>query len=134
MGPPHPAGFHLIAFSKCRSKKIMKKMFFFALATAALLLTVTAQNAQAQSSSETPKVEFGIQYTFLRTSDAGTGIGSSNDSGVGGRVTYNVSDGLALEGEINQFPQAGRFNLNNLISIDNKKTQGLFGVKYGMRS
>jgi hypothetical protein len=110
-------------------------MFFFVLAAAALLLTVTTQNAQAQSTSETPKIEVGVHYTFLRTSDGPTGVGNTNDSGVGGRVTYNLSDGLSLEGEVNQFPQGRRFNLNNGgISLDNKKTEGLFGVKYGLRT
>jgi hypothetical protein len=112
----------------------MQKTFFFVLAAAALLLTITTQNAQAQASSETPKVEFGVHYTFLRTNGAGL-TDSTSDSGVGGRVTYNVSDGLGLEAEITQFPQGGRFNINNLGgTIDNKKTLGLFGAKYGMRS
>src|SRR5687767_13548264 len=109
----------------------MKKMFFFVLSTAALLLMTTAQNAQAQS-SETPKVEFGVHYTLLRT----TGFGdlNSSDSGIGGRVTYNLSDGFGIEGEVNQFPQGGRANLSTLASVESKKTQALFGVKYGMRS
>jgi hypothetical protein len=106
----------------------MRKMFFFVLAAAALLIMVPAQNAQAQSRSETPKVEFGVQYTFLRLRDFDT-----NTSGAGGRATYNVTDNFGIEGEVNFFPQ--KFvNFANGSSLDSQRTQGLFGVKYGMRS
>jgi hypothetical protein len=111
----------------------MKKMFFFAPVMAALLLMAPAPNAQAQSKSETPKVEVGVNYTLLRTNGAGI-IPSSSDSGVGGRVTYNLADSLSLEGEYTVFPQDGRINLANLSSTNSHKSQGLFGVKYGMRS
>jgi len=111
----------------------MKKMFFFAPVMAALLLMAPAPNAQAQSKSETPKVEVGVNYTLLRTNGAGI-IDSSSDSGVGARLTYNLASTFALEGEFNSFPQGGRINLANLSSINSHKSQGLFGVKYGMRS
>ncbi len=106
----------------------MRKMFFFLLAAAALSLTLSAQNAQAQSRSETPKIEFGAQYTLLRFTDA-----DQVDSGVGGRVTYNTSDNFSLEAEINFFPQE-RLNFANLSSLDSRRMQGLFGAKYGIRS
>jgi Outer membrane protein beta-barrel domain len=117
----------------------MRKTFFLSLAAAALLLTVPAQNAQAQSSSETPKVEVGVNYTLLRTfgfnfDDVGGPNLHSSDSGVGGRVTFNLNDNLSVEGEFNTFPQDGRINLANLSSVNSNKSQGLFGVKYGMRS
>ena len=111
----------------------MQKMFFFALGVAALLLMAPAPNAQAQSKSETPKVEVGVNYTLLRTNGAGI-IDSTSDSGVGGRITYNLANSLAIEAEFNSFPQDGRINLASLAAIDSHKTQGLFGVKYGMRS
>ncbi len=106
----------------------MRKMFFFVLAAAALLLMLPAQNAQAQSGSETPKVEIGAHYTLLRFRDFDT-----TDNGVGTRITYNVADSFGIEGELNFFPQK-RFNFANLSSPDSRRTQGLFGVKYGMRS
>jgi hypothetical protein len=111
----------------------MKKMFLFAPVMAALLLMAPAPNAQAQSKSETPKVEVGVNYTLLRTNGAGL-TDSTSDSGVGGRITYNIANNLSLEGEFNSFPQDGRINLASLAAIDSHKTQGLFGVKYGMRS
>jgi hypothetical protein len=105
----------------------MRKMFFFVLAAAALLLMVSTQNAQAQS--ETPKVEIGAQYTLLRFRDF-----SITDSGVGGRVTYNLADSFGIEGEFNVFPQRRSNNLANPLFIDSTRTQGLFGVKTGLRS
>ena len=106
----------------------MRKMFFFVLAAAALLLMVPAQNAQAQS--ETPKVEIGVHYTLLRFRDF-----SVTDSGVGGRVTYNIADNIGLEGELNFFPQKRSTSLTSpFLFIDSTRTQGLFGVKTGLRS
>jgi hypothetical protein len=89
---------------------------------------IPAQNAQAQSRSETPKVEVGVQYSLLRFTDADV-----TDSGVGGRVTYNLSDNFGIETEFNFFPQE-RLNFANFSSIDSQRMQGLFGAKYGIRS
>jgi Outer membrane protein beta-barrel domain len=112
--------------------KIMRKMFFFVLAAAALLLMVPTQNAQAQSQSETPKVEIGAHYTLLRFRDF-----DITDSGVGGRVTFNLTDNFGVEGELNVFPQK-RTNDSPLTTfplfVDSSRTQGLFGVKTGLRS
>ena len=106
----------------------MRKIFFFVLAAAAFLAMIPAQNAQAQSRSETPKVEIGAHYSVLRFSDFDT-----SDNGVGGRVTYNLSDNFGLETEFNFFPQE-RLNFANGTSVTSRRTQGLFGAKYGMRS
>jgi hypothetical protein len=106
----------------------MRKMYIFVLAAVAFLLTVPTQNAQAQSRSETPKVELGFHYTLLRFSDFDT-----NDNGVGGRVGYNLSDNFGIETEFNFFPEE-RLNFANGTSIDSRRMQGLFGAKYGVRS
>jgi len=105
----------------------MRKIFFFVLAAAAALLMVSG-NAMAQSRSETPKVEIGAHYSVLRFSDFDT-----SDNGVGGRVTYNLSDNFGLETEVNFFPQK-RLNFANGTSVDSRRTQGLFGAKYGIRT
>jgi hypothetical protein len=106
----------------------MRKIVFFVLVAGALLMVVPAQNAQAQS--ETPKVEFGAQYTLLRLRDFDT-----TDSGVGGRLTLNVTDGFGIEGEVNFFPQRrDNFAFVRPLYLNSRRTQGLFGVKYGMRS
>jgi len=113
----------------------MRKMFFFVLAAAALLLMVPTQNAQAQSGSETPKVEIGAHYTLLRFRDLFVDGDGVTDSGVGGRVTFNLSDNIGIEGELNFFPQKRSNSLTvNPLFIDSTRTQGLFGVKTGMRS
>jgi len=108
----------------------MRKMFFFVLAAAALLLMVPAQNAQAQS--ETPKVEVGAHYTLLRFRDF-----DITDNGVGGRITFNLSDNIGLEGELNYFGQK-RSSDSPLTTfplfVDSSRTQGLFGAKTGIRS
>jgi hypothetical protein len=111
----------------------MRKMFLFVLAAAALLMMVSAQNAQAQS--EAPKVEIGAHYTFLKFRDLiidGDGV---EDSGVGGRVTFNLTDSFGIEGELNFFPQKRSNSLTAFpLFIDSTRTQGLFGVKTGIRS
>jgi outer membrane scaffolding protein for murein synthesis (MipA/OmpV family) len=106
----------------------MRKMFLFVLAAAALVTIVSAQNAQAQSRSETPKIEIGGHYTLLRFSDF-----DQSDSGVGSRITYNASDNFSLETEFNFFPER-RVNFANLTSGDSRRMQGLFGAKYGVRT
>src|SRR5262245_33158362 len=107
----------------------MRNMLFFVLAAAALLLMVPAQNAQAQSSSETPKVEIGAHYTLLRFRDF-----DITDNGVGGRVTFNLADSFGIEGELNFFPQKRTSDIVPLLFADSTRTQGLFGVKTGLRS
>lgn len=108
----------------------MRKIFFLGLAVAVSLLTATAQNAQAQSQSETPKIEIGAHYTLLRIS--GFGSNDATDSGVGGRLTYNINSKVGIEGEYNFFPE-GRINFAVPSSIlDSSRTQGLFGVKYAI--
>jgi hypothetical protein len=113
----------------------MRKMFFFVVAAAALLLMVPTQNAQAQSGSETPKVEIGAHYTLLRFRDLIVDGDGVTDNGVGGRVTFNLSDNIGIEGELNFFPQKRSDSLTAFpLFIDSTRTQGLFGVKTGMRS
>ena len=108
----------------------MRKMFYFVLAAAALLLMIPTQNAQAQGQSETPKVEIGAHYTLLRFRDF-----SVTDSGVGGRVTFNLTDNIGIEGELNFFPQKRSNSLTVFpLFVDSTRTQGLFGVKTGLRS
>jgi Outer membrane protein beta-barrel domain len=106
----------------------MRIMFSLVLAATALLLVVPAQNAQAQS--ETPRVEIGLQYSRLSLRDF-----DATDHGVGTRLTMNITDGLAVEGEFNFFPR-GRDNLAAPTGFSgvSQRWQGLFGVKYGMRS
>jgi Outer membrane protein beta-barrel domain len=80
-------------------------------------LSVSAQ-------SEESKFEAGIQLSVL---GRGGGIFFDDAAGVGGggRLTFNLTRYLALEGEMNYFPSTG-FN-------DVRRLQGQFGVKSGLR-
>jgi len=74
--------------------------------------------------SEEQKVEVGAQFSVL---GRGTGpfFDRATSIGGGGRLTFNLTRYLALEGELNYFPGAG-FN-------DVRRFQGQFGVKSGLR-
>ena len=72
---------------------------------------------------ETPKYEIGANFALIRLHDLFT-----TDVGVGARAGFNLNNWVALEAEVNSFPQfEGRF-------IGGRKVQGLFGVKAGVRS
>ncbi len=102
----------------------MRKILSFALFTAVLLILAGAQTAFAQ---EVPKIEIGAHYTMLRFSDFDT-----NDSGVGARVTFNLTDNLAIDGEYNFFPTKRRHFVDGFY-LDSRRYQGLLGVKAGVR-
>ena len=52
--------------------------------------------------------------------------------GIGGRFGYNLTNSIAVEGELNFFPGAGSFNVPEPFK-GGHKIQGLFGVKAGKR-
>lgn len=104
----------------------MLKKFFFAATSTLLLLSFQSRPALAQS--DVPKLELGAQYTLIRGVNRGT-----TDSGVGGRIGYNLTKHVGIEGEINFFPQK-RPVPNNGFYIDSRKVEGLFGVKVGHRT
>ena len=95
------------------------------------LLIALLAGSVAQAQSETPKVEWGAQFSTLRLSDFVTW-----DKGVGSRLTYNINRNLSLEGEINVFFSQSSISPIVLQSffVGERKTQGLFGVKAGARS
>jgi len=74
--------------------------------------------------SEEQKVEVGVQFSVI---GRGTGpfFDSATSIGGGGRLTFNLTRYLALEGELNYFPGAG--------FSDVRRFQGQFGVKSGLR-
>ncbi len=84
-----------------------------------LLTLITHKSALAQQ--EEPRFEVGAQFSVI-----GRGAGGDARSiGGGGRLTFNLTRYLALEGELNYFPSAG-FN-------DVRSFQGQFGIKSGLR-
>jgi Outer membrane protein beta-barrel domain len=95
-----------------------------------MMLSFATALAYAQS-SDVPKFEVGGQFSFVRLRDL-----SENDTGVGLRVGYNVTNSLTLEGEFNYFP-SGLTDLTRLFTngassavYSQNRTQGLFGAKY----
>ncbi|HMV85977.1 MAG TPA: hypothetical protein PLD20_30445 [Blastocatellia bacterium] len=118
----------------------MRKIPTGLLFVTALLILFPTTNALAQS--ETPRVEFGAQYTLLRLK-AGSPINDpilqitvpdfvATDHGFGGRLTFNLTDFIGLESEINHFPEE-RANFAEPLYINSRRLQGLFGVKAGVR-
>lgn len=98
------------------------------------LLFFTSQKAQAQSSD--PKVEVGAQFSLIRFRDLQTFDQNrilfprkfdKTNAGLGGRVSYNLTRMIAVEGEINFFPDKDE-------EAGGQKFQGLVGVKAGVRN
>ena len=71
------------------------------------------------------KVEVGAQFSSLTL----TAPAVRREVGVGGRVTYNLTDNLAVEGEVNYFPSGSTRGFDPGGNI----LQGQFGVKAGKR-
>ena len=86
-----------------------------------VLLLGGAGQARAQGSTEERKFEIGGHYTTFVVDDE-----TDAAKGFGGRLTYNITDNVAVEAEGNFFPEDNFFR-------DGDKTQGLFGVKAGKR-
>ena len=105
----------------------------------ALCLFITA-NAYAQS--EAPRLEIGLQVTALNLGDFKLALPdlSKSQRGAGGRITVNLNDNFALEGEFNTFPNNFRLSVPQLNQFVTRKLsrdrvdQFLFGMKFGVRS
>lgn len=93
----------------------------FAVTICVLLLLMLVLNESASAQSEERKFEVGAQISGL----AGGGFGGRESLGGGGRLTYNLTKYLALEGELNYFTSKS--------SDDFRRFQGQFGVKSGLR-
>jgi hypothetical protein len=96
-----------------------------ALVILCLFFANTETRAQAK---DAPKVEVGVQFTSLTLSDSFRG--SSSEPGFGGRITYNLTDNVALETQFDFFPNGTRFRGSR---SGGRIAQGLFGVKAGKR-
>ena len=102
---------------------MLEKKLLLTIAAVALFAATHAQPARAQA--ETPRVELGAHFTLIRLPRL-----DSTAPGVGGRITINLNDHVAVESEINFFPK----DQPGLFSLSKHQTQGLFGVKAGARS
>lgn len=95
-------------------------------AVLALLCLFSAFDEARAQAKDAPKVELGVQFTSL-TFDDGR---NSSEPGFGGRVTYNLTDNVALEAQFDFFPNGQRFRG---FRNGGRIAQGLFGVKAGKR-
>jgi Outer membrane protein beta-barrel domain len=114
-------------------------------------LFVSSQNAYPQSpDTDDQKFEVGGQFSILHNSIPNratfTGIQcvttpcpstvilGSRDSqpGFGGRIGYNLTKNVAVEAELNFFPNADSFSVPEAFQ-GGHKLQGLFGAKVGKR-
>jgi hypothetical protein len=112
----------------------MRLKFFITLATVTFL-ALTSRDALAQSDIQS--VEVGAQFTALRLRDLTipdparnfffTRTFDKTVAGFGGRVTYNINEKVALDGELNFFPKDD-------FDSSGRKLQGLLGAKAGFRS
>lgn len=81
-----------------------------------------ASNLWAQS--EVPRLEVGAHFSYFRLASFGAPSETSNDAGVGGRFTVNLTRWLGAEAALNYFPKS---------DTPGNRTIGLFGMKAGWR-
>lgn len=91
-----------------------------------LCLFFALDDARAQA-KDAPKFELGVQFTSLTLSET---FNAPTEAGLGGRVTYNLTDNVALEAQFDFFPNGERFRG---FRSGGRIAQGLFGVKAGKR-
>ena len=87
---------------------------------ASLIIIALSTGKAARAQSVASQVEVGGQFSII---DMRESI-SEKPPGVGGRFTYNFSDQIALDSELNYFSTS---------EVDLNRTQGLFGIKAGGR-
>lgn len=111
-----------------------------------LMVFICAENVRSQS---TEKFEVGGQFSLLRLSNPAVtttttvicvlppcftipGGPRETQAGFGGRFAYNITPDVAVEAELNFFPDVDSFGTNELFG-EGHQLQGLFGPKIGKR-
>ena len=103
------------------------------IASLALLVWV-ADSHVAIAQSMPPRLEVGMQASFLRLSDL-----ESTNAGFGGRFSFDLADWAALEAEADFFPHDGAVVPSSGLTPDlrvayqRRRTDAFFGVKLGRR-
>ena len=105
----------------------MKTRALFTLNALALALLLFDQTARAQE-QDAPKLEVGVQYSSL-SFDLPSFGGTETAVGVGGRITYNLTDYFAVEAEGNLSPS----NTLTTYVTGGASQQMQFGAKVGKR-
>lgn len=97
---------------------------------AAALLSAPPALAQAQGS----RFEIGAQFAALRLDNL-----DATNAGLGGRLGYDLSPWLAIEGELNWFPndraevRSSVADLNIRVAYSRRRFEGFAGPKIGLR-
>ena len=106
----------------------MRKNLFIITAALMLPFIFCEQEARAQK-EDVPKFEIGAQFSSLtlRPPDR---FGSQTEPGFGARITYNLTDHVAVEAESNLYLRANRFFTS---TTGGRAVQGQFGIKAGRR-
>ncbi|MGI8995803.1 MAG: outer membrane beta-barrel protein [Pyrinomonadaceae bacterium] len=86
------------------------------------------QQAQAQA-EDVPRFEIGAQFSSLTIREPSFG-NVRTEPGFGGRATFNFTDYLAAEAQVDFYPNDSR---RESVSSGGRTTTGLFGVKAGKR-
>lgn len=102
----------------------MSNQFWKFILALAMILT-TASYASAQSTKD--RLELGVQASSLTIFNPDFD-GDFSQLGPGARIAYNLNRSMAVEAELNFFPQKGGFNIG-----EGRAVQGQFGVKIGKR-
>ncbi|HEV2861954.1 MAG TPA: outer membrane beta-barrel protein [Pyrinomonadaceae bacterium] len=99
------------------------------LSAAAVFAVLALSVAALGQATDAPKVEVGVQFTSLSVNPPDFFTGTEHRPGFGGRLTYNINDHVAVEGEGNFFPTRGI----STFATGGSAAQGQFGVKAGKR-
>jgi len=111
----------------------MSKVVRPTLLLALLFSTVGVRTAAAQSSA--PRFDIAAQTALLRLSDPG-----STSAGIGGRLTFDLSSWVALDGEVNFYPRdnfalasEAVVNGNMQLVYHRRRSDAFVGLKVGQR-
>lgn len=103
------------------------------MAPALLLFLCGADPASAQPAGG--RVEVGAQAAILRL-DGVNGSRSTTNGGIGGRVSFDLTNWMTLEAEVNFFPRdkiAGPESGDTRLAQYRRRTDALAGVRIGVR-
>lgn len=122
----------------------MQRRYVFIVSAIVMLLSFNAPLARAQS--DAPKTEVSAVVTAIRQGDDFYQLGfgfqprTRHNYGIGGRLTYNLNNAIALEGELTFHPKERGIRIGGLfppftsgVLIGGQRLEGLFGVKAGKR-
>jgi hypothetical protein len=112
----------------------MTRRFFFRAALFALASLLLAGGEALAQGEYATRYELGLQFSLLARHNPETRLSPfseqrENDHGFGGRFTFNVTNNIAFEAEVNSFPR----ELRDLHMPAGRFLQGQFGVKTGKR-